>query len=56
MQHSVIKHKRCVCECEYAYVFLSPNFQTTQFQGNILIHLISYMLHVVALDLEKNNN
>lgn len=53
MQHSVIKHKRVRA---YACVFISPNFQTAQFQGNILIHLISYMLHVVTLDLEKHYN
>lgn len=37
----------CVCVC----MCLSPYFQTAQFQSNILIHLISYMLHVVTLDL-----
>lgn len=35
------------------HVFFLPNFQTAQFQGNILIHLISYMMHVVTLDLQK---
>lgn len=43
-------------ECVYAYVCILPNFQTAQFQSNILIHLISYMVHVVTLDLEKQNN
>lgn len=33
---------------------ISPYFQTAQFQSNILIHLISYMMHVVALDLDKH--
>lgn len=37
-----------MCAC------ISPNFQTAQFQSNILIHLISYMLHVVTLDLDKH--
>lgn len=33
---------------------ISPYFQTAQFQSNILIHLISYVMHVVALDLDKH--
>lgn len=37
-----------VCAC------VSPNFQTAQFQSNILIHLISQMMHVVTLDLDKH--
>lgn len=38
------------------FACISPYFQTAQFQSNILIHLISYMMHVVALDLEKYKN
>lgn len=34
------------------YSDMSPYFQTAQFQSNVLIHLISYVMHVVALDLD----
>lgn len=36
------------------FACISPYFQTAQFQSNVLIHLISYMMHVVALDLDKH--
>lgn len=32
----------------------SPYFQTAQFQCNILIHLVSYVLHVITLYLERH--
>lgn len=31
---------------------ISPYFQAAQFESNVLIHLISYVMHVVAFDLD----
>lgn len=38
------------------FACISPYFQTAKFQSNILIHLISYMMHVVALDLDRQES
>lgn len=40
----------CVCLMSA----FSPYFQTAQFQCNILIHLVSYVLHVITLYLERH--
>lgn len=34
------------------YSQISPYFQAAQFESNVLIHLISYVMHVVAFDLD----
>lgn len=40
----------CVCLMSA----FSPYFQTAQFQCNILIYLVSYVLHVITLYLERH--